>query len=773
MHVTRTLNRMGCEPVRSGARARGMARPLRWLPLWALAPAITAQVTEYPRAVRTVLADHCFDCHAGRDVEGDLDLERLPATSEAAFLARLLRVRDKVRTAAMPPASQPALSMEERDGLVRWIETTVATRAAALPVEHKGPTIRRLSRGQLVAALRDLFGVSSPAVDGLPADDLGHGFDTVADALSFSTLHLEKYLAVAREVAAQVIDSEDPGAPTVRRTEAEAVAENVDGVSVAGDFANFYTNAELGWTVDLPRAGRYALRARAFGDQAGDAAPRMELSVDRVVAGGFAVPEEADAPTVKEATVALEAGVRRIAVRFTNDYYAPEHPDPSRRDRNLRVDWVDVVGPLDARLPPAGNAWWLADADTSLEPTERARRLLAPLLERAWRRPVDAAALDDMVAVVTAALARGETWATALRSATVAVLCAPSFLFRVDGAGADATRQYELAARLSFFLWSSVPDAALLEHARAGRLDDPGVWRGEVARLLRDARASALATEFAAQWLELRSLRDMAPDPGRFGAIAPVLLADMQRETELLFEAILREGRDVRELLTADFTFLNRRLAEHYGLWGIDSEDLRRVRVPDARRAGILGHAGILTLTSNPTRTSVVKRGKWVLENLLADPPPPPPPGTATLEGARIDSAADLRTQMARHSADETCAVCHSRMDGLGFALESLDAVGRWRTAAEPIDDRGSLPGGRTVHGVNGLRAHLAAEPAFPRALATRLFVYAVGRLPDAADRVQIEAMVQACETHPVVTVGDLILGVTTLPGFRGDGLLR
>lgn len=285
--------------------------------------------------------------------------------------------------------------------------------------------------------------------------------------------------------------------------------------------------------------------------------------------------------------------------------------------------------------------------------------------------------------------------------------------------------------------------------------------------MLRDARASVLATEFAAQWLELRTLRDVAPDPGRFGAIPSALLADMQRETELLFEAVFREGRDVRELLTADFTFLNRRLAVHYGLSGIDCEDLRRVPVPDSRRAGVLGHASVLTLTSNPTRTSVVKRGKWVLENLLGDPPPPPPPGTPSLEGVVVDSAADLRVQMARHRADEACASCHTRMDALGFAFEGLDAVGRFRMAEPPIDDRGELAGGRIVQGLGGLRTLLAADPAFPRALATKLFVYAIGRPPDAADAVRIEAMVQACERRGSLTIADLVLGTVRQPAFR------
>lgn len=751
------------------------ASDLLW-PCLVLAGGLAAQRTDYPEGIRTLLADHCFDCHAGADVEGNLDLARLPATAEPDFLARLLRVRDKVRTAAMPPPADAHLEDEDRARLVAWIEGAAAARADALPPPSPTISIRRLSRGQLAGVLRDLFGVGSDPVRELPADDLGYGFDTVADAMSFSSLHLEKYLAVASDVATQVIDLEDPTSPGVQRTEVETVAEGVDGVSGDGDFANFYTNAEVGWAVTLPRAGHYELRVRAYGDQAGDAAPRLELTVDGGIVAAFDVPEERAAAATKTTGLDLDGGARRVTVRFVNDFYAPDAADRRRRDRNLRVDWVEVVGPLDARPVPAGSRWWWQHDRPEAASAARARAVLAPLLERAWRAPVDPTALEELVAVVQDAVARGEKYAVGLRAAIVALLSAPSFLFRIDGADGDdpAVRaQYQLAARLSFFLWSSVPDDALMARARAGQLGDPGVCDAEVARLLRDARASALATEFAAQWLELRTLRDVSPDPGRFGAIPPTLLADMQRETELLFEAVFREGRDVRELLTADFTFLNRRLAAHYGHAGIDSEDLRRVPVPDPRRAGVLGHASVLTLTSNPTRTSVVKRGKWVLENLLGDAPPPPPPGTASLEGAVIDSAADLRAQMARHRADEACAACHTRMDALGFAFEGLDAVGRFRLTEPPIDDRGELAGGRIVQGLGGLRTLLAADPAFPRALATKLFVYAIGRPPDAADAVRIEAMVQACERRGSVTVADLVLGTVRQPAFRQGVVFR
>lgn len=746
-----------------------------------LAGGLAAQRADYPEDIRALLADHCFDCHAGADVEGNLDLARLPAKPEADFLARLLRVRDKVRTAAMPPPADAHLEDEDRARLVAWIEGAAAKRAGALPPPAPTISIRRLSRGQLAGVLRDVFGVASESVRELPADDLGYGFDTVADAMSFSSLHLEKYLAVAADVAKQVVDIEDPASPGVRRTEVETVAEGVDGVSGDGDFANFYTNAEVGWSVILPRAGRYELRVHAYGDQAGDAAPRLELTVDGGIVAAFDVPEERATPATKTAGLDLEGGSRRVAVRFVNDFYAPDAADRRRRDRNLRVDWVEVAGPLEARPVPAGSRWWRQYDRPGAANAARARAVLAPLLERAWRAPVDPTALDELVAVVQDAESRGEKYPVGLRAAIVALLSAPSFLFRIDGAGGGAAlgddpgvrAQYQLAARLSFFLWSSVPDDALLARARAGQLGDLGVCDAEVARMLRDARASVLATEFAAQWLELRTLHDVSPDPGRFGAIPPALLADMQRETELLFEAVLREGRDVRELLTADFTFLNRRLASHYGHAGIDSEDLRRVPVPDPARAGVLGHASVLTLTSNPTRTSVVKRGKWVLENLLGDPPPPPPPGTASLEGAVIDSAADLRAQMARHRADEACASCHTRMDALGFAFEGLDAVGRFRLTEPPIDDRGELAGGRIVQGLSGLRSLLAADPAFPRALATKLFVYAIGRPPDAADAVRIEAMVQACERRGRVTVADLVLGTVRQPAFLQGVAIR
>lgn len=746
-----------------------MARWLNATALLSLAAAATlrGQSVQVPPAVRAILDDACIGCHGARDPEAGLDFGALGARPLPAALLTLIEARDRVAARVMPPPGYGELEAEQVAQFVAWADTTIDTRRGEVACAPTPVPARRLSRAQYERAIFDLFGVAVPAAADFPAEDLAFGFATMAEAMSFSAVHVEKYLAAAEQVAAAVC-----GGAEGRRlhVELEELAVGHEGMSTDGEFVNFYTEAAL--TVPLPARprGRFAVRVRAFGDQAGDAPPRLCIDLDGVRVAVHDVGVTRRRPQVYTAEVELRAGEHALRLSFDNDYYQPQHPDPRRRDRNLHLDWVEVDGPLDSDPVPAGSRWWLAADPGGADIEGRLRAVLLPLLERAWRSPVGEDALTPLLRAALPAATASEAWPHALRLALVAALASPRFVLRLEAAGAaDAGRAYQLATRLSFLLWGSVPDAVLLDRARDGSLADASVFDAEVGRMLRDARAAALATDFAAQWLELPSLSTMAFDSARFGDVSPALLHDMRRETELLFEAVLREGRPARDLLLADFSFRNRRLAEHYELAGSFDDELRRVTVADPRRRGLLGHASILALTSNPTRTSPVKRGKWILDNLLGAPPAAPPPGNAAFPpGVAVDTAAGLRVQMARHRRDEACATCHVRMDALGLALENFDAVGRLREreGGRPIDASAVLPDGRRVHDSVELRQVLAADGAFLRCLVQKVFLFAVGRPPTASERVWLDAEARALP--PDAALADVVRLVLRTAAFRG-----
>ena len=705
----------------------------------------------------------CRDCHEGASSKGRFDLTALPARGFGVdWLHSVARVRERVRIGEMPPPDAEPLAADARAALLRWCDATLADGIGRLPWTPGRVTVRRLSRGQWQASAQALAGVTTPLAARFPSDDLGYGFDSIGDALSFSTLHLETYVAAAEDVARRAVAAFGPVDPRGRRVEAEAMTlADGPGVGQGGEIANFHTRATLQQVVELPRDGVYRLVLRAGADQAGDQPARMELRRDGTLLDAFDVPER----SLREfaLTTPLPGGPTTFAIAFVNDFYDPGNPDPQRRDRNLHVDWLEVHGPIDAAAAPPGAAW-LPPALAKGGGEDFARALLL----RAWRRPPTGAEL--------ARLRKADP-----EFALAAALASPHFLFRAEPRNASADRgdadgealaDHALASRLSFFLWGTGPDDALLQDAAKGRLRDLAALRAATDRLLADPRADWLATDFAAQWLELRALAERTPDPARFPGFDDALRASLRRQTELLFATVLREDRDVRELLACDFVHVDRRLAAHLGLPPVAGDGFERRPLAADQRAygGVLGHGSVLVLTSNPTRTSPVKRGKWILENLLAAPPPPPPPGNDTLAGERaIDSAATLRAQLTQHRADPKCAGCHVRMDGLGFALEGFDPVGRPRAAdaGGAIDARGELPGGRVVDGLTAIAAEVAGDPAFVRALLRKLFVYAVGRDADAIDRLHLDARADALRQAGSVTLRALVHEVVASPPFR------
>lgn len=717
---------------------------------------------------------HCVECHGGDAVKGKLDLTQ-PAADAIADAWRWARMRERVRSGEMPPPDAERAPAAATQAFVQAIDAHLRTAVPKLPVDPGRVTVRRLSRAQWENCVRDLFGVRVSTA-GFPADDLGYGFDSIGDALTFSTLHLEHYLAASAVVAAAVFDGEDPQQPAKRRFPAESMRVVVNpSAAHTGDHLSLVSRATVEQVVRLPRDGVYQLRVMAGADQAGDEPARMTLAVDGRELTTFDVEQRAMQEYV--VTTPLAGGERRLELAFVNDFYDPQNPDPKRRDRNLHVDWLEIVGPTDARaIDPAQQ--WLHDAFGGKgDVLARLQTLAKAVLPRVWRRPADAGEVAKVVQAARQELAASGSPVQAARFVVQAALVSPHFLFRLESGrasasdGVQALSAVAVATRLSFLLWASTPDEDLAKLARDGRFADAAVLVAQVDRMLADPRADALATDFAAQWLELRALGDRTPDPARFPGFDDGLRQSLRRETELLFRAVLRDGLDVRTLLDADFTFVDARLADFYGLPRPAGDGFERATLPAAmrERGGVLGHGSVLAVTSNPTRTSPVKRGKWILENLLGQAPPPPPPGNDSLpDEGKVDSTRSFREQLAQHRSKAACAGCHVRMDTLGFALERYDAIGRHRLqdAGGAIDSSGELPDGSRIDGLGELKRVLVADPAFVRTFAHKLFVYAVGRELRPADALRLDLRVDDLLRTGKVTVRDLLVAVVRDPAF-------
>lgn len=751
------------------------ALPLLLMPVL-MAP-IAAQAVVDDTAMTVFVRSHCIECHGGDATKGDLDLTHAEP-DPVLQLWRWSHMRDRVLAGEMPPADAEPPPDAARRAFVAGVADLLRHEVPRLPPDPGRVTVRRLSRSQWEHTVHDLFGVDA-STQAFPADDLGYGFDTIGDALTFSTLHLEKYLAAARDVAAAVFDGEDPAHPTVRRFEAEAM-QLVDGpgAGMSGEIANLYARATIEQRLRLPRDGIYVLRVFAGADQAGDEPAKMLLQLDERDLATLEVGERELRQF--ELRTPMSGGDHRVALAFVNDYYEPKNPDPARRDRNLHIDWLEVVGPTDVVGVPAARQWLQAASQVRADDAAKLRAVVRALLPRVYRRPAANDEITRSQRLGDGVLQAGGSLVEALRAVLQAALVSPYFLFRVETGGIEGSAGSvvplggaALASRLSYFLWGSAPDEGLAEQARQGALAKDAGLTAAVDRLLADARAESLATDFAGQWLELRNLADRTPDPARFPGFDDELRASLRRETELLFLAVLREQRDVRDLLDCDFTHVDARLAAFYGLpRPADAQGFVRVVLPPAQRerGGVLGHGSVLAVTSNPTRTSPVKRGKWVLENLLGQPPPPPPPGNDTLANeAAIDSSKSFRDQLAQHRERRACAVCHVRMDALGFALERYDAIGRYREqdAGGVIDCSGELPDGRHLAGLGDLKRVLQQDPAFVRTLLRKLFVYAVGRDARPRDRLRLDLAVEDLLRRDKVTLRDLVLAVVRDDAFQ------
>ena len=723
----------------------------------------------------------CVRCHSGAKPKGKLDFEPIAARIKTSALttadrAILREARSLLLAAEMPPPEE-----EKRPSAAESSRGAEALRAAMrtngpLPVPAGGPP-RRLNRAEYTNAIHDLLGVEVAPLGTLPPDEVGAGFDNIASVLSLSPGSLERYIDLAEAIAGAACPEIDDPQRQSRTFAVEDlhIPEKSGRANARG--ATLWSNGEASVQTTLPRTGVYAMRVRVAAQQAGPEVVKIALAVDGKPVAYFDIAEPFDTPATRTAEISIEGGQHKVGVLFLNDFYLKSGPDGKSQDRNVIVHEFEVVGPVDAQRIPAWQGVMARElkmgARTNARDRERAefRWLIATFL----RRPATAKDLQTLDAALKP-VAKEASRETRLRGAITTLLAHPEFIFRIErdptaSESEHALNDYEIAARLAGFLWASVPDAHLRQAAKDGALTDEARRAGVIDTMIDDPRASRLAARFAAQWLHIDDIESRTPDAVRFPGIDAALLASMRAETVQLFDSVLREDRPVSDLLDADYTFVDARLANHYGLPAPAAAGMQRVPVDAARGGGVLAHASVLLATSNPSRTSPVKRGKWILEAMLDAAPPPPPPGTAQLPREADDpSGKTMRQLLEAHRADPNCAACHRRMDALGFALEQWDAVGRHRASASasPIDDRGDLPDGRTVVGIAGLRETLRRDPAFLRSLVKHLLIYATGREQGERDEAIIDALIENLGTAP--TLRQVVTAVAESPSMRMRG---
>ncbi len=767
-----------------------------------------------------LLQKYCLDCHNDDVQEAELNLSGFNTfESLDGGAGSMQRVLEMVRFGAMPPEDAEQPSDEERKLLVTSLDKTMFAVSCDLRPRPGKVTARRLNRSEYNHSIRDLFGIDLRPADAFPSDEVGAGFDNNGDVLSLSPMLIEKYLDAAEQVAGAVlIDPKSLPSVDVDRSSDQLP---IHGDTKTGSFnGRFLAKDAFAWAdFEVPVDGEYRVRISG-GNSQRDQEPTQVAVYDgdghlcgkgeMTYYGGGGSSESF------EFRVDWKAGTRRLYVEPLEDkqeltygetrsaHFADLDPEliaaavknldkPIKPDRNIdfvkypfMLRRISVEGPTEPprdAFPPSQHQIVRKTARYSRgqwkEVESAAMECLGPLMRRAFRQELRDEDVKPYARLVEQATERGESYHRGLQIAISAVLMSPRFLFRVETPPVDwkpeedgsvALTPDQLATRLSFFLWSSLPDERLLKDAADGKLGSKQLDQ-QVIRMLADPKADAMAEQFAAQWLGLRNLDTHEADTDRFESFTPSLRRAMARETESLFMHLLRNNRPITDLLTCDFTFANEELANHYGIPDVTGEGFRQVSLQGTPRRGLLAHASILTLTSNPGRTSPVKRGKWILENVLGTPPPEPPSGVPPLDETKTASAnATLREQMVIHRSDPSCASCHRVMDELGFGLEQYDAVGRFRDAdgSTPIDASGELPGGRSFQGAAELCEILGKTEteAFARTAVDRLLTFALGRQLTPTDRCTVDAIVErtAPEGH---RIQDLILEVVRSRPFR------
>lgn len=750
-----------------------------------------------------LVKQYCVGCHNNRLKTAGLSLEGLDISRVSTDADTWEKVLRKVSANQMPPGGLPHPSEDARKTFTGYLETELDRAAASHPNPGR-PTIHRLNRAEYSNAIRDLLALDIDPGASLPPDDSGYGFDNIADVLSLSPVLIERYMSVSRNVArlavgdinvkpqidifapVKEVRAASKGGPKIPRN--ERISDNLPFDS-AGGLSIQYTfpvDAEYEFKIKLPAP------APGFGETAAPVGQSLDLRIP------------------------VKAGVHQVGVTFMRSSAVPEilpvltaargggrgaTPAPQTAHLDLRLDGarlklydvaevgnapsfneLSIGGPynvIGAGDSPSRQRIFVCKPASAKDDDPCARRIMSTLGRRAYRRPFTEADLKPLMGFYANARQNGGSFDNGIEMALRAMLVSPDFLFRVerDPAGAapgsvHKVNSYEMASRLSFFLWSSIPDDELLKLAGEGKLQNEKVIEQQVARMLDDPKSKAFVSNFAGQYLYLRNLSMMKPDPDEYPEYDNSLRHAFETETQMFFNSIVRENRPVTELLDAKYTFVNQRLAEFYGIPNVYGPQFRRVDLTDPNRGGILGQGSLLTVTSYPNRTSVVQRGKWVLENLLGTPPPPPPPNVPSLDPHGKDGKMSMRQAMEMHRANPVCASCHSRMDPIGFALENFDGVGQWRDkdpgSGTPIDSSGKLPDGTTFNGAAGLKHLLLTQhrDEFISTFTEKLMTYALGRGLESYDRPAVRAIMRDAAKQND-TIPALIESIVKSPQFQ------
>ena len=735
---------------------------------------------DFAKDVRPVMETYCFKCHGNGKKQGGLALDKWASPDAVVQDQKTWKhVLEALRTGEMPPDDEKQPSLAEREKIMAWIDRAVFAVDPARPDPGR-VTIRRLNRTEYNNTIRDLVGVDFRPADDFPADDSGYGFDHIGDVLSLPPVLFERYLAAAEKVISLAILNDHKPRPE----KIEVDLFKITGGRKAGTTAQArkIDENESSVPVELPVPGEYQLKLSLESVKVGAEPTKLEWKFNGQPLRSADLAGRKDAKEALTATVRVEkAGTYPLTLRVANPLTQPEKEQGRPVRRVFTVRQIVFTSPPQPVKAPAAQLRIFAPGRGQPTLEKSARAILASFGQRAFRRPLAPAEVERFFWIGKQAEKKGANFEQAIQTALTAILVSPHFLFRGElQAEPDNPKstapisEWALAARLSYFLWSTMPDDALYAEAQRGTLRKN--LTAQVRRMLADPKAGELVKNFAGQWLQLRNLKVVEPDAKTFPNWDRALGTAMERETEMLFQTIMREDRSVLDFIGADYTFVNERLARHYRIAGVEGEAFVKVEVPKDRPGGILGHGSFLTLTSNPTRTSPVKRGKYVLDNLLGTPPPPPPPEVPDLDDKnRKELTGTLRQRLEQHRADPTCAGCHARMDPIGFGLQQFDAIGAWRERENdaPIDSAGVLASGEAFNGPGELRAILLAKkrPDFLRCCAEKMLTYALGRGLEFYDRPAIDKVTRSLDKTP--NFSNLILEVVNSVPFqmrRGEG---
>jgi hypothetical protein len=753
---------------------------------------------------RAMLDKYCVTCHNQRLKTAGLTLDTLNLDRISDNAETWEKVLRKLHGGMMPPQGMPRPDEATLNQFTAWLETSLDRTAASHP-EPGRSTLHRLNRTEYGNAIHDLLDLDVDAASLLPADDEANGFDNIADVLRVSPSLLEQYLSASDKIASLAV-----GDPSITPISLVFQAppdldqeHHIEGLPLG-------TRGGIQVHYNFPLDGEYDFRVFLLQNIVGylpglEYAHQLEISIDgqRVFLAQVGGEEDnkmsdANLGVAKDTIdarlrtrIQVKAGPRNVVVTFLRRNSAPsdEPLQPFTRDHDLqnmngipRIDRMQITGPFNATGPgdtPSRHRIFSCRPTNSAAELACARQILTNLSRRAYRRPVTSADLENLLSFYQSARNNKKNFDAGIENALRLILTNPKFLFRTETDPAGATpgsihpvTDLELASRLSFFLWSTIPDDQLITVASQGKLKDPAVLEQQVKRMLADDRSEELVKNFAGQWLLLRNLPNVQPDPNEFPNFDDNLRQAFRQETEMFFGSIMREDRNVLDLLTADYTFVNERLAKHYGIPGIYGSQFRRVTltgVTGDERRGLLGQGSILTVTSEANRTSPVKRGKFILEAILGTPPPAPPPNVPPLKENEGAQALSVRARLEEHRKNPACAGCHAVMDPLGFSLENFDGVGEWRTK-EPggaVDPSGQLADGTRVDGPVALRQAILKHPEqFVRTLTEKMLTYGLGRGLEYYDMPTVRGIARDA-SHNDYRFSSIVLGIVKSTPFQ------